>query len=403
MPLPKRKKPPSTDVAALADALKDRLNGVMICLSYSWGGLEQVVAQDATELCRLGLKMRVLCLEGTPIHSRLKEAGEVSLLVLPQRPRDFLDFGMRALLHDLVHEGVNLIHTQQTSLLASIVPWVWTEKNLVVLASRHIMNNHNKRGIFHTTIYSRLDGFIVMSQSLRDNVLDTHRLRDRQLKVIHLGLDFEVFDPEIVDAKKQRAIWGANPETVVIGMVGRIDPAKGQATFIKAAASLMREPKFANRLKFIIVGEETLGGETGYLTELKEMVAQFRMEDQVIFAGHQENVAEVMSAFDIFVMPSRQEAFGLVAIEAMAMECPIVISTGGSANEIVGREEFGLLVHPENPYDLQRQLRFLIEKPEERQAMGRRARDHVRKNYDRQMRIQVTLEFYERCLRRRSL
>jgi L-malate glycosyltransferase len=110
-----------------------------------------------------------------------------------------------------------------------------------------------------------------------------------------------------------------------------------------------------------------------------------------------------MSAFDIFVMPSKQEAFGLVAIEAMAMECPIIISTGGSSNEIVGREEYGLLVHPEDAFDLQRQLRHLIDHPDARREMGARGREHVRKNYDRQMRIQQTLEFYERCLRRRSL
>ena len=62
----------------------------------------------------------------------------------------------------------------------------------------------------------------------------------------------------------------------------------------------------------------------------------FHLEEFVHFAGYQENIPEVMRAFDIFVMPSRQETFGLVAIEAMAMECPIVISSGGSAAEIVG-------------------------------------------------------------------
>ncbi|MCB0386363.1 MAG: glycosyltransferase family 4 protein, partial [Bdellovibrionales bacterium] len=117
----------------------------------------------------------------------------------------------------------------------------------------------------------------------------------------------------------------------------------------------------------------------------------------------QENIPEVMAAFDIFVMPSRQEAFGLVAIEAMAMECPIVISSGGSASEIVGQEEFGLLVRPEDAFDLQRQIRFLLKRPKERKEMGKRARSHVLKHYDREKRLLTTLELYERCLRRRGL
>ena len=64
----------------------------------------------------------------------------------------------------------------------------------------------------------------------------------------------------------------------------------------------------------MIVGEETLGSDTGYLEELKEMVRQFGLEESVIFAGFQKNIPEVMRAMDIVVMPSREETFGLVAI-----------------------------------------------------------------------------------------
>jgi glycosyltransferase involved in cell wall biosynthesis len=155
------------------------------------------------------------------------------------------------------------------------------------------------------------------------------------------------------------------------------------------------------------VGEETLGSSGTYLTELKAMVDQFRLGDAVIFAGYQQNIPEVMRSFDIFVMPSRQEAFGLVAIEAMAMECPIVISSGGSAEEILGRDlggrrEFGLMTRPDDAFDLQTQLRNLLDHPEERSEMGRHAREHVVRNYDRKNRLRRTLEIYERALRRRK-
>jgi glycosyltransferase involved in cell wall biosynthesis len=132
------------------------------------------------------------------------------------------------------------------------------------------------------------------------------------------------------------------------------------------------------------------------------MVSQFRLEDFVVFDGYQEGIPEVMRAFDVLVMPSRQEAFGLVAIEAMAMENPIVISRGGSAAEIVGDQEYGLLVQPEDAFDLQRQIRFLLDNPMERLKMGQRARQHVRKYYDRRARLTRTLELYESALRRRG-
>ncbi len=383
--------------------LKGKLDALSVCLSHSWGGLEQVAANDAADASQLGLKVRMLCLEGSPIHETLSKRAGVEVLPLNFRPRDYFDFKLKRELDRLCDDGVNLIHTHQTSLLGSIVPWLWKRPQVALLASRHIMNNHDKRNFFHHAIYRRLDALIVMSQTLRRNVLDTHPLRDPQVKVVNLGLDFDRFDPAKVDATRQREAWNADAETLVIGLVGRIDPAKGQDTFIKAAAGLIKSMKGNPKMKFIMVGEETLGRASEHLKQLKAMVAQFRLEEHVVFAGYQENIPEVMRAFDIFVMPSRQEAFGLVAIEAMAMECPIVISSGGSADEIVGKEEFGLLVRPEDAFDLQRQLRVLIDQPEARKRMGKRAREHVLKFYDRRVRLQRTLDLYSRALYRRSL
>ena len=94
----------------------------------------------------------------------------------------------------------------------------------------------------------------------------------------------------------------------------------------------------------------------------------------------------------------------MVAIEAMAMECPIVISSGGSAEEIVGEEsDFGLMIRPDDAFDLQRQLRYLLDNPMERVQMGQRARAHVVRNYDRRARLQKTLELYESAMRYRGV
>lgn len=397
------KRPHAHDLGTLSSALRERMRALVICLSHSWGGLEHIAANDSVDLGSLGCSVHVLCLEGSPVHEYLSQRDEVTTVPVDFEPRDVFDFRMRRVLHRLVDEQkVNLIHCHQPSLIGSISPWIWN-RNVAFFVSRHIMNTHNKRGPYHSLIYRRVDALIAMSQTLKDNVLATHRLKERQLKVIHHGLDFELFDPERVDYRKQRADWGADDETIVIGMVGRIDPAKGQDTFIKAAAGLLKQPKDGERFKFVIVGEETLGRTSTYLDELKKMVGAFRISEHVIFAGYQENIPEVMAAFDIFVMPSRQEAFGLVAIEAMAMKCPIVISSGGSAREIVGNEEFGLLIRPFDAFDLQSKLRRLLEDPQERIQMGERAREHVQKNFERNARLRTLLEVYERVLRRRGL
>lgn len=386
-----------------ADRLRDKMRPLFICLSSSWGGLEQTVAFDAQEFARYGLPVRVAVLRDSPIHRSLAEKPGVETIPLDYRPRDTLDFHLKGdLLRWIDSEKVNLIHTHQTTLLGSISPWIWKKSRVPLFASRHIMSGHDKRNWVHGLIYERVDSLIVMSEALRDNVLATHPVDPLRVEIVNLGLDFEKFDPNKVDAGRQRAEWGADADTITVGLVGRIDPAKGQGTFIKAAAGLMKRIGSEKKLKFVIVGEETLGSEGGHLEDLKAMVAQFHLEKSVIFTGYLENIPEVMQAFDLFVMPSRQEAFGLVAIEAMAMECPIVISSGGSAREIVGQEEFGKLTRPDDAFDLQQKLRELIESEDLRKRMGHDAREHVKSKYDRRLRLQKTLQLYEEAYEKRK-
>ena len=390
-------------LSSLVQALKGQMQVVLVCISHSWGGLEQVTAEDSIALAEQGLSVRVLCLQGSPLDRHLSAArSSVQVVPIDFTPRNYFDLKFKTKLDDLIQSGVNLIHTHQTSLLGSIVPWLWRHRSVGLLATRHIMNSHNKKDILHRAVYSRLDSLVVMSQALRENVLETHALPERRVKVIHLGLDLEEFSPHRVFGENFRSQWGADEDCIVIGLVGRVDPAKGQATFLRAAATLLRglEEK-KKKIRFVIVGEETLGSSLNYLQELKRMVTQLQLESYVIFAGYQDHVPAVMQSLDIVVMSSRQEAFGLVAIEAMAMECPVVISNGGSALEIVGHSEYGLVMRPDDAFDLQRQLKYLLDHPEERKKMGQRARQFVRSRYDRQQRLTKTLALYEKILRKR--
>ncbi len=354
------------------------------------------------DLGALGFKVRFLCLEESPVAQNLLGHPKVEVIPIGFRPRNYLDWKMRKELRRQIDQGVNLIHTHQTSLLGSIVPWVWDQPQVALIATRHIFNNHDKKDFFHRMIYRRVDSLIVMSQALRQNILKTHTIGEQEVKVVPLGLDFGAFNPNQVDRNSQRKKWGILPDELLIGLVGRIDPAKGHATFIQAAAALMKSLRPGEKLKFILVGEETLGNANHYQIELKQMVAHFCLENHFIFAGYHHNIPKVMRSLDIFVMPSRQEAFGLVAIEAMAMECPVIISRGGSSEEIIGNEEYGLSVNPEDAFDLQRQIQFLVDHPEIRSHLGKRGRAHVQAHYNQQVRVAQTLNLYQKALRRRQ-
>ena len=108
----------------------------------------------------------------------------------------------------------------------------------------------------------------------------------------------------------------------------------------------------------------------------------------------------MMAALDLFVMPSWSEAFGLVALEAMAMGVPCILGRGGSAEEMAagsGAE----LVRPQDAYDLARKIILLRNSPGVREEMRRKGREYVIERHSKQVRLQKTLEVYARCFRRR--
>ena len=127
------------DIPALVASLRDSsLRALVICLSHSWGGLEQVAANDARDVAALGLDVRVLCLEGSPIHAHLASDGAVKTIPLAFRPGNLLDLKFRRELLRLIDdEGINLVHTHQTSLLGSVSPWLYARPDVALLASRH--------------------------------------------------------------------------------------------------------------------------------------------------------------------------------------------------------------------------------------------------------------------------
>ena len=380
---------------------------LLVCLSSSWGGGEQLAANDAIEMAQVGLKFGFLCLKGSPVAENLRGKANITLHELRGPPGGLLDFDFRREFRALVErEGIKLIHTHQTSILVPMILALRGMDAVTLLASRHVPLQRGGTGPIERILFRRVDQMLANSEAIRRSLVDQKYASAERTRTIPLGLDFERLDPEKVDPGSMRESWGADPSTIVIGMVGRLARSKGQGTFIRSAAALLKDRLPAGvRVKFVLVGEEALSeGGSPYLDELQLMVRQFHLEDHVVFAGFQQDIPAVMSAFDIFVMPARTETMGFLAVEAMAMECPILVSRGGGAAGLFGPddgfEEFGLLVRPSDAFDLSRQIRVLLADPDRRLAMGRRARELARQRYDRRTRVQTLLEVYSQVRHR---
>lgn len=385
------------------EEMRDRLTGevhvLVIMISRAWGGLEQTALNDVRLLMQSGLRVSLLVRENSPIDHAVKmESPQIRLLYCPDHVRNYFDGGLWRQLRFLIdNEGVNLVHCHQTSILGAVVPALLRRPHVALVVSRHILNSHNKKNPFHALLYRRVDYMLVLSQTMRRNLASTFPLPEKKLRIVNLAIDLDRFNPNTVDGANLRDAWGISRDSFLVGLVGRLDPMKGQDLLVKALA---QAKKSYPDIYGVMVGNETPGLEGRYLKELQESIRQLHLDDCILVQPARKEVPEVMAALDLFVMPSWSEAFGLVALEAMAMGIPCILSRGGSAEEMAagsGAE----LVKPQDAYDLARKIILLRNSPGVREEMRQRGRAYVMEHHSKNVRLQKTLEVYSRCYRRR--
>lgn len=386
-------------IEEIRDRLVGELHILVVMISHAWGGLEQTALNDVRLLMKNGFKVSLLVREDSPIaRTVIQESPQIKLCYCPNRVRNYFDMGMwRQIRHLVDDEKVNIVHCHQTTIMGAVVPPLMARPHVALVVSRHIMNSHNKKDPLHAILYRRVDYMLVLSQTMRQNMAATFPLPEKKLRIVNLAIDLDRFNPNLVDRMEMRREWGIPDDAFLVGVVGRLDPMKGQDLLVKAIAQVRKTHRDVYGL---MVGDETPGLNGSYLDELKESVSQLHLSETIFVKEAKKDVAPIMAAMDLFVMPSWSEAFGLVALEAMAMGIPCILARGGSAEEVAvasGAE----LVRPRDAYDLGRKIMYLYNSPLIRDEMKKHGRDFVMQNHSKSVRLHKTLEVYSRCYKRR--
>lgn len=171
----------------------------------------------------------------------------------------------------------------------------------------------------------------------------------------------------VTNAKLARAELKTANDAVVIIQVGRLESWKGLATHLQALSLLKDLPNWV----FWQVGGAHSTREAEYLKKLEETATGVGIAERVRFLGEHSDVRELLTAADIFCQPNLQaEPFGIVFIEALHAQLPVVSTNIGGVREIVD-ESCGVLVSPNDPIALSEALRRLISNPATRLSMGK--------------------------------
>jgi glycosyltransferase involved in cell wall biosynthesis len=224
---------------------------------------------------------------------------------------------------------------------------------------------------------------IPVSNSIKNTLLENNMDPER-IQTIYHGVNCEG-----TLAVEQNPKSGSSPYSPIIGTIANIFPWKGLEYLIQAVDHL--KPNYPD-IRCLIVGK----GDKNYQYKLDLLVKNLNLEDNIEFLGFQEDVNSVLSRFEIFVLPSIREGFGIVLLEAMAMKKAVVASRVGGIPEIVQDGRTGLLVPPGNSIAIADAIHRLIENESLRHQFEKAGYDRICQDFSRQKMIEEISTVYTR-------
>jgi len=288
---------------------------------------------------------------------------------------------------DIVHT-----HTAKAGILARLAAYLG-HKSIII----HTLHCHNFYGYFNPffsyiiVLIERFMAFFtdiitVLTELEKKDLLKFKIAKENKIKVIYPGLEFE--EVSYIDKEKTKKLFNFKTDEKLVGMVGRLEPVKGAKYFIMAGSELAKENKI---VKFLLVGE---GSQR---KKLESLVKHLGLLERFIFLGWQEEISKIISILDILVLPSLNEAVGLVLLEAQSQGVPIVATRVGGIPEVVKEGQTAILVPPYDISKLVAAIGDLLEDREKYLSFSLQAKKWVKEKFSTQKMIGDFLNLYQEC------
>ena len=326
------------------------------CSSPSWGGLEINVLRLTGWLTARQLPVTLLLPGGTPLH-REALLARCSVHIVDRHMR-YLDIPsalkLRRALGGLGISTVFVFHRNDMDVMACVK--VLSGSSLTLVFQQHMQLGVPRRDPVHAFRYARYDAWISPLEGLRAEVLAKTRIRPEKIHVIPLGIETNRYGEGGPGREEARNFFGVPAGGTLFGILGRIEPGKGQAFLVKALKRL-REKGHDARL--LIMRDVTIEpghrpGPDDHREELRSLVRTLGLSDAVWLHPFVGDTRQFFRAVDACVMATTSETYGMVTLEAMASGVPVIGTNSGGTTEILGGGKFGMLFRPGNEEDFLR-------------------------------------------------
>jgi len=273
--------------------------------------------------------------------------------------------------------------------------------NIPLVSTIHATEHGRNKGIFNDTqrYIHNIEWWltyeswrvIVNSENMRSEIEQIFQLPSDKINVIPNGIDSSKFDKYKKDLEFRRQF--AQDKEKIIFFVGRMVAQKGVHILIDAMPKIIR---YYPDIKFVLVG-------TGpQLEEFRLRASQFA--HKVIFTGHigDEDLIRLYKCIDVAVFPSLYEPFGIVALEAMASEVPVVTSDVGGLNNIIEHGVDGMKTYAGNPNSIADNVLEVLMNQDKAKNIIKKAKAKINKIYSWHYISEQTIAVYKEVLKQAS-
>jgi glycosyltransferase involved in cell wall biosynthesis len=305
---------------------------IHLITTIEFGGAENQLLVLAKNQIKQGFEVEVFYLKGEPeLKTRFEQVGVKVNSLLVGQPFIFQATKFRK----FIRNNMSPVHTHlpQAELIAAFAC-----KKSKFIISRHNFEPFwpNKPKLFSVLlsrfVTSRAAGCIAISNAIKNYLLVAKEIsKEFQVSTVYYGFEHGVDD--LSDSNKLTNEMLNSTKNFKLGTIGRLVPGKNYPTMLKAVAKIVDvDPK----VKFFIVG----GGSSEQA--LIKVCKDLKIENNVIWVGRTEHIREFLSKIDLFIFASKGEGFGLVLLEAMLANKPILAAKNSAIPEVLGVNYKGL-------------------------------------------------------------
>lgn len=361
--------------------------------SFHTGGQERVALDLATQQRAAGHQVCAISLapapEG-PNGAAFRAAGIRTQTIAKTHRGVDVTLPLR-LAAFLARRGADVVHTHNPHALV----YGAAAAGIVHAASvhtKHGINPDGRRRMWLRRAAAKLvDAYVAVTPTLASLAIENRECAAERVRVIPNGIDAERFAPNFEARRRARAELGVPENAWVVGTVGRLSPEKDQALLIDAMTPLLDPLR-----QLVIVGD---GPER---EPLSLRIAATWRANFVHLTGARSDIANWLSAFDVFALTSRSEGLPLALLEAMAAGLPVVATAVGGIPDLVEPGVTGSLVAAGDRAGLEERLAWLANRPALARDMAELAQHRVLARYTTERMARDYEALYERLVDERA-